>query len=264
MAIGLGGGQPPGFDAEEAAELLVAARRERRVLDVKRPGPPSAEDAYRVQDNVVQRLGSVGGWKVGAKGPAGTPTAAPLPASLIRPSPVDWPAATLGMIGIEAEIAFRMGKRIEPGEHLGPEAVFERVASVHSAIEIVDTRLADWREADRLWVLADSQSNGGLVYEPTGIAWKRQDFSDAEVRLLIDGRLAVEQRGGNTAGDPRWLLVWLANHCAAQRGGLAAGAIVTTGSYTGMIFVEPNAMVEASFAGIGTARIRFDLRGVPN
>jgi 2-keto-4-pentenoate hydratase len=137
------------------------------------------------------------------------------------------------MIGIEAEIAFRMGAAIEPGSGpLSPEAVYERVASVHAAIEIVDTRLADWRAADRLWVLADSQSNGGFVYEPAEISWTGQDFSEAQVQLSVDGRVEVEQRGGNPAGDPRWLLVWLANHCATRRAGLAAGAMVTTGSYT--------------------------------
>jgi 2-keto-4-pentenoate hydratase len=240
------------FDVEAAADLLVAARRERRLLDVRRPGPRTAEDAYRVQDEVSRRLGPIGGWKVGAKTPDAMPTAAPLPAGLVRESPQDWPAAAFAMIGIEAEIAFRMRDAIGPRSGpVAPEEVYERVASVHAAIEIVDTRLADWREADRLWVLADSQSNGGFVYEPTGITWAQQDFTEAQVRL------AVEQRGGNPAGDPRWLLVWLANHCATLRGGLAAGAVVTTGSYTGMVFVEPGAEVEASFDGLGAARIRF-------
>jgi 2-keto-4-pentenoate hydratase len=246
------------FDVEAAADLLVAARRERRLLDVRRPGPRTVEDAYRVQDGVSRRLGPIGGWKVGAKGPGVVPTAAPLPAGLVRESPQDWPAAAFGMIGIEAEIAFRMRDAIGPRSGpVAPEEVYERVASVHAAIEIVDTRLADWRAADRLWVLADSQSNGGFVYEPTGIAWAQQDFTDAQVRLSVGGRVAVERRGGNPAGDPRWLLVWLANHCATLRGGLAAGAVVTTGSYTGMVFVEPGAEVEASFDGLGAARIRF-------
>src|SRR4051812_36673875 len=101
------------FDAEAAADLLVAARREQRLLDVRRPGPRSLDDAYRVQDEVSRRLGPIVGWKVGAKGPDAVPTAAPLPTGLVRKSPQDWPAAAFGMIGIEAEIAFRMGDAIE-------------------------------------------------------------------------------------------------------------------------------------------------------
>ena len=42
-----------------------------------------------------------------------------------------------------------------------------------------------------------------------------------------------------------------------RRGGLAAGTIVTTGSYAGMIFIEPKAEVRASFAGLGTCEVRF-------
>src|SRR5215204_2047481 len=105
MASDLGVGQRPVFDAEAAADLLVAARRKRRLLDVRGPAPATVEDAYRVQDEVARRLGPVAGWKVGAKGAGETPTAAPLLASFVRESPQDWPAATLGMIGIEAEIA---------------------------------------------------------------------------------------------------------------------------------------------------------------
>jgi 2-keto-4-pentenoate hydratase len=73
------------------------------------------------------------------------------------------------------------------------------------------------------------------------------------VRLIIDGRVAVEQKGGNTAGDPRRLLHWLIDHAVRRRGGLRAGTMITTGSYTGMIFVDKGARVEAEFEGVGRA-----------
>ena len=162
------------------------------------------------------------------------------------------------MIRIEAEIAFCIGRDIEPrSEPLPRDEIWASVESVHAAIEIVDTRLADWREADRLWVLADNQSNGGFVYAPDGIAFRDQSFAEVPVRLTVDGRSRAEGRGGNPAGDPRWLVEWLVNHCARGRGGLRAGTMVTTGSYTGMIFLEPGASVAASFDGIGTAEVSF-------
>ena len=246
------------FDIERAASLLVEAREQNRQIEPFAPGPAHADDAYAVQEAVAYRLGPIGGWKVGAKAPGETPNAAPLLANLVRPSPTDWPSSSLHMIGVEAELAFRLDRDIEARkEPIPPDEVWASIASVHAAIEIVDTRLADWTKADRLWVLADNQSNGGFVYDPTGIPVADQSFAEAPVRLTIDGHTVVEGRGGNPAGDPRWLVEWLVNHCAQRRAGLRAGAFVTTGSYTGMLFVEPGASVEAAFDGIGNAKIRF-------
>jgi 2-keto-4-pentenoate hydratase len=246
------------FDAERVASLLVEARRQRRLIAPSAAGPAGPEDAYAVQDAVARRLGAVAGWKVGAKSAEATPNAAPLLADLVRTSPAAWPADSLHMIGVEAEIAFRIGRDVEPrGEPFGDAEARACIDSVHAAIEIVDTRLAGWAEADRLWVLADNQSNGGFVYDPDGIPWRDQDLSEAPVRLDIDGRTVVESRGGNPAGDPRRLLPWLLTHCARRRGGVRAGALVTTGSYTGMLFVEPGVCVDATFDGIGSVRVSF-------
>jgi 2-keto-4-pentenoate hydratase len=246
------------FDVQYAAAMLVEARLSRRQLGASEPGPQTIEEAYAVQDAVATRLGRVGAWKVGAKGPSEIPTAAPILSSLIRPSPADWSSRTLHMQGVEAEIAFRVGRDLAPrSQLLSRQEVYDAVASVHAAIEIVDTRLADWRNADRLWVLADNQSNGGFVYDQAGAAWLEQDFSAVPVRLCIDGRAVFEGRGGNPAGDPRWLLVWLVNHCVSRRGGLAAGTLITTGSCTGMTFVEPGTIVEAEFSGLGSACLSF-------
>ena len=246
------------FDVERAASILVAARREHRQIEPFAPGPSQAEEAYAVQDAVARRLGPLGGWKVGAKAPGATPNSAPLIADLVRSSPADWPGSSLHMIGVEAELAFRLGRDVEPRNRpVEPNEIWAAIETVHAAIEIVDTRLAGWRDADRLWVLADNQSNGGFVYDAKGVPFQGQSFADAPVRLAINGRTAVEGRGGNPAGDPRWLVEWLVSHCAQHRGGLRAGMLVTTGSWTGMPFVEPGASVEAVFEGIGTVQVRF-------
>jgi 2-keto-4-pentenoate hydratase len=252
----MGQGMP--FDVERAASLLVAARREHRQIEPFTPPPSEAEEAYAVQDAVTRRLGPLGGWKVGAKAPGATPNAAPLLADLIRPGPADWPSSSLHMIGIEAELAVRLGRDVEPrSDPIESHEIWAAIETVHAAIEIVDTRLADWRGAYRLWVLADNQSNGGFVYAPEGVPFRDQSFADAPVRLSIDGRRVAEGRGGNPAGDPRWLVKWLVNHCARHRGGLRAGMLVTTGSCTGMLFVERGATVEATFEGVGAIKVRF-------
>lgn len=246
------------FDVHRAASLLIEARASHRQVEPFAPAPASAPEAYAVQDAVARYLGPAGAWKVGAKSRDQTPNAAPLAASLVRESPASWPASSLHMIGIELEIAFRLGRPVPPRRGgVSREEVWDAVASVHAAIEIVDTRLLRWKQADPLWVLADNQSNGGFVYSREGLEVPERSLAEVEVSLLIDGYVAVEGTVGNPAGDPRWLVEWLANHCAAERGGLSAGQLVTTGSYTGITFVEPGASVAAVVQNVGTVSVVF-------
>lgn len=246
------------FNVDQAASLLLEARIQGRQVRAGHPCPTDAAQAYAVQDAVAKRSGPVGGWKVGAKAPDQTPNAAPIFKDLIRPAPAVWPGGSLHMRGVEAEIAFKIAEDIAPRPTLLAEReIFSVIESVHAAIEIVDTRLSNWREADRMWVLADSQSNGGLVFDPVGVPWRNDDFCNVAVELVINGQAAAAGRGGNPAGDLRRLLVWIVNHCALFRGGLTAGTIITTGSYTGMIFVDPGATVEARFSGLGAVSLHF-------
>lgn len=258
--------RPPGFAARQpnalspkrvtdAALLLIQARAERRLMTPPF-AIPEAEDAYAIQDSVLAALGPAGAWKVGAKTPDAQPTCAPIFASIVMSSPAEIPAARLGMIGIEAEIAFTLAADVEPG---GP-ALTERdlpalIAAAHPAIEVVDTRVADWKGADRLWLLADNQMNGALVVGDAKTP--DRDFTTLPVTLRVDGRVAVEATGGNTAGDPRRVLLWLLNHCRANGIALKRGTPITTGSCTGMTFVPPGTEVTAEFAGFGAAAIRF-------
>ncbi|KFC73086.1 2-keto-4-pentenoate hydratase [Bosea sp. LC85] len=246
------------FDIERAAALLIEARSQARQVTPFSPAPSTSDEAYAVQDVVASRIGAIGAWKVGAKAAGQTPNAAPVPSRLVRPGPTDWPSSSLHMIGVEAELAFRLGRDIPArSEPVSRDEIWASIESVHAAIEVVDTRLADWRNADRLWVLADNQSNGGFVYDPKGASLSAASFADAAVRLVVNGRAIVDRRGGNPAGDPRWLVEWLVDHCARRRGGMRAGMFVTTGSYTGMEFVEPGASVQAVFDGIGAVDLRF-------
>jgi 2-keto-4-pentenoate hydratase len=241
----------------------------RRFLDARHPGgslvvPEPGEalatsaDAYAVQERVVRERGPVGGWKVGASSPTAEPLRAPILAATIHASPVTLPAASFHVLGIEAEIAYRLGADLPRRARPYTEAeVAGVIAGMLPAIEVVDTRLADHAAAPPLWKLADSQINGGLVTGALVGAWRRFEPLVQPVRLEVDGSVVAEGRGGNTAGDPFRLLVWLANSCGSHCGGLRRGQIVTTGSLTGLRFVAPGARVRASLDGLGEVALTF-------
>ena len=181
-----------------------------------------------------------------------------MPATLILRSPQRFAAGRFAHNGVEAELAFTLSHDLPPRPQPYCVADLEAaVATVHPAIEIVDSRFVDLGAVDALSVLADFQSNGALVVG-NGVALPQAfESSTQEVALDIDGVRVVESRGSNPAGDVLSLLAWLANHAAARNGGLRRGDLVTTGSWTGMRFVASGTRVEAAFAGIGGVDVGF-------
>lgn len=151
---------------EEAARLLTAARGGQPLAELPQSCRPQSDaDAYQIQDAVVRRLGeTAGGWKVGAAAGATAAFCAPIYARMIRPSPVSYDASELRLIGIEGEIAFRLGRDLPPRAAPYDRAEVTAGATLDPVIEVVDSRYADFRSLDRASILADNFSNGGLVY----------------------------------------------------------------------------------------------------
>jgi 2-keto-4-pentenoate hydratase len=238
------------------AEALVAARRD----GVKISSPDrriDVDEAYRIPDAVARRLGPVVGWKVGAKAADILPTCAPLVAGTVHPMGGPPVFAAGKRVGVEVEIAYRLGRALASSPHPPTdEEIFAAVASAHIAVEICDTRWRDGEQVDGAWVLADNQMNEALlVGAPLDV--EAIDFADLEARLVVDGKTRVATRAGHPGGDPRRLLLWLVRHCVSARGGLSEGAIVTTGSWTGMQFAEPGQHIVAELSGLG--RLAFQL-----
>ena len=238
------------FQIKKAAATLLKARRERKPIPLPSPGPGDTAQAFAVQDAVAATLGPVAAWKVGRGG-----NAAPFAQDHLRVSPCRWPAEAFLRPAIELEIAFLLDRDIgRNGEAPSDDELRGAIRSVHAAIEIADSRFDTWPVPDRLWALADHQSAGGLVVESQGRPWVGAPLDRAVVSLLVDGKPAFEGEGTNPGGDPFALLRELAAHAAA-RGGIAAGTYVTTGSLTGMIFVEPGVEVAGEIAGVGRVEL---------
>ncbi|CAE6838830.1 hypothetical protein R69658_06628 [Paraburkholderia aspalathi] len=60
---------------------------------------------------------------------------------------------------------------------------------------------------------------------------------------------------GNPAGDPRELLVWFVNHCAAMGITIEPEWTITTGSYVGAHNVDKAGIVRGHIDGLGEVEI---------
>jgi 2-keto-4-pentenoate hydratase len=258
----------PGIDPiqddflRQAAELLLAARRERQPIEnlPEKLRPGTIAEAYRLQDIMISTLGAVGGWKVGAPSPTAEPVCAPMPIlGGFAESDATIAPHFSRYRGAEAEIAFRLGKDLPVrDEAYTRDEVAAAIASAHPAIEILESAFDDPDKVDRLSMIGDLQSNGGFVYGPAFPGWRDVDFAQESAAIVVDGAVRVETKASNPAGtDLLRLVTWLANEGQARTGGLSAGDWITTGSWTGKVFASPRSEVLAHFSSFGDVRIYF-------
>ena len=246
----------------EAANLLLNARRTLTPIANLPPDllPASDAETFFIQDLMIEALGSVGGWKVGAGSLEAPPSCAPMPLGGIGASGTTLAVTNHRFRGLEAEIAFFLKSdlpaRAVPYSY---DEVYSAVASCHPAIEVLESGLTDpTNPAVRVAKDADLQMHGGFVYGPAYADWQSVDFHRENVSLAVDGAIRVEATGSNTSGNLLRLLPWLANEGAARTGGLRAGQWITTGSWTGNTLALSGSTADAHFSTIGMVGLRFE------
>jgi 2-keto-4-pentenoate hydratase len=248
------------MDAKAAASYLIGQRRPDAVLESALPDelrPRTLPDAIAIQMATMAVLGPIGGWKVGAANAAAEPSASPLALSGIRTSPATIQARTRIA---ECEIGFRFAKGLAP--RAAPYTADEVVAAIgtcHATIEAVDPRFIDLKTLDPLTILADCGMHGGLVVGEPVARWRADMFAGLHVVSTVNGAIQREAVGSNPGGtDLMRLLVWLANSDVVRAaGGLAEGAVVTTGSWTGADLLPKGAQVVGRFDGFPPVEATF-------
>lgn len=244
-------------DVANAARRLLEARRT-RVQMVPPFALPDRATVYAIQDEVARASGPVAGWKVGARTPTAEPNCAPLLANTLRKSPAGFDGKAMHMIGVEVEISFHIvadiAARTAP---VGRDEALAAVGDAFIGMEVVDTRIADFQQADPEWLLADNQMNDALVIGDSVKNWKGLDWANLRVKLIIDGKTLVDQKGGLGAVDPVRPLCWVIDHAVRQRGGIRTGQAITTGSWTGLRYFPPGTKARGEFVGLGVVEAAF-------
>ena len=245
------------MDISQAVQQLLQARRSG--VQVKPPfALPDRAAVYAIQDGVAKATGPVAGWKVGARPPTAEPNPAPLLAGALVKSPAQFDGKAMHMIGVEIEISFHIVKDIPARRTpVGRDEALAAVGDAFVGMEVVDTRLADFKSADPEWLLADNQMNHALVIGDPVKEWQTLDWPNLRVTLAIDGKPEVEQKGGLGAVDPVRPLAWMIDHAVRQRGGIRRGQAITTGSWTGLRYYPPGTTARGAFAGLGGVEARF-------
>ena len=149
----------------------------------------------------------------------------------------------------EAEIAFVLSADL-PSADTTPEDVAAAVATVHAAIEIVDSRIADWKItfAD---TVADNGSSAFFVLAEQGLPLAGLDLEGAAMEMTFDGEVVSTGIGAAALGNPLNAAAWLARTLAARGEPLKAGDVLLAGALGPMVALQPGNVVRTKVAGIG-------------
>ncbi len=251
--------------AEEAGRIILRCWTGGEVIDALPDGcrPRTIADGYAAQRALVAASGEpVLGWKIAATSASGQhhinvdgPIAGRLLASRVHGSPCEVVFGANRMAVAEAEFAFVMDNDLPAREDAYTvDDVLVAVATLHPAIELPDSRFADFTRAGNAQLAADNACAHEFVLGPaTGADWRAIDLAAQRVTLSIDGRVATTGTGADTLGDPRAALAWIVNNHAAQGAALRAGDIVTTGVCGKPSAVAAGNHVVADLGAIGAA-----------
>ena len=149
----------------------------------------------------------------------------------------------------EAEVAFVLGRDLD-GANLTADVVSAAIDHVCAAIEIVDSRIADWRIsfAD---TVADNGSAAFFVLGEEKQSYATLDLENCKMALTQNGETVSNGVGSACLGHPINAAVWLANTVAAHGAPLKAGEVILTGALGPMVPIAAGDVIAAEVQGLG-------------
>ncbi len=224
--------------------------------------------AREIADRHVAHLlerggGTVAGAKLGATNPElmarlglERPFSGPLLSTALLPSPARVKRGDYIACVVEAEVAVRFARPVDAaGGVPSREALAEAIGELFPVIELADTRLAGFPALPPAAIVADLGFSGSLVTGAPVADWRGIDLATATATLTVNGEEVRQGAGSAVLGHP---LDALAQHVAerAESGqGIAAGEIVSTGTWTAPYMGQAGDRIVADFGPLGRVEV---------
>jgi 2-keto-4-pentenoate hydratase len=227
--------------------------------------PHDLDEGYAIQRALDDLAGPPAGWKIAATSAAGQrhlgvdgPMVGRLYQRQSRPSGSSLSVSGMQMRAAEPEFAFVLAKDLAHNAGgVGLDDVLAAVGSLVLAIEVPDSRYADFTAVGPPPLVADAMCGGYVILGPTIEEWRGLDLPAQRTRLLRDGDEQSAGRGADVLGDPREALAWMANEVLGRGWELRAGDVVLTGASCPPISVQAGDIVVGDFEGLGSVEVRF-------
>jgi 2-keto-4-pentenoate hydratase len=157
---------------------------------------------------------------------------------------------------VEVEVGFILSADL-PGEGCTEEDVLAATEALVPSIELIDTRITDWK-IGLCDTIADNASSAGFVLGEARVAPGDIDVTTIDAVLTRNGEVIAEGRSDAVLGNPVTAVAWLSRKVESFGVRLRKGDIVLPGSCTRAIDVRAGDEFVADFKGLGAVRLSFE------
>jgi 2-keto-4-pentenoate hydratase len=156
---------------------------------------------------------------------------------------------------VEAEIAFILERDLDM-DTISLAEVIRSIAYAVPAIEVVDSRIRDWK-ISIFDTIADNASSAAFVLGGVAKKIDQLDLRLCGMRLDNRGEAVSSGCGGACLGNPLNALTWLARKMVKLEQPLRAGQVILSGALGAMVPVTAGEVYEASISGLGSVTAVF-------
>lgn len=267
-----GGSPGAGHRHGAAAGALVASRLGGSLLGDLPEGlrPADQAEAYAVQrcaHGLLERsgFGPRAGWKIGCTTPVmqeylgiSSPCAGAMFQANIWRGHHRFLVGPPRRLGVECEIAVRVGRDLPPGGAACTEDdVAGAVVSCMAAIEVVEDRYTDYPALGTPTLIADDFFHHSCVLGPEHEDFDPRRLVSCTASMTVNGQEVGHGQGSDIMGEPLQVLAWLARSCAQWGSPLRAGDIVLLGSLVKTHWMAEGDVVSISNRELGEAGASF-------
>ncbi|MBB1299738.1 2-keto-4-pentenoate hydratase [Pseudoalteromonas sp. SR44-8] len=217
----------------------------------------STEDSLAVQQLMIAlNKGQVFGWKC----------LLPLDNGAIILAPILKPPQSFAQIctlyteqnkaRIEPEIAFVFAQNMPKQASYSEAEIDHAVSDTHMALELIQNRFSTAYQANHFAKLADGLSNQGVLLGPKINKQAAYDAAHITIAITQNNR-CHSYLGKHPCGLAQTPIYWAVNYLAKCGITLAAGQILITGSYCGVIELDTDVDTEIDYAGLGKYTVKF-------
>ncbi len=157
---------------------------------------------------------------------------------------------------VEVEVGFILSEDL-PGAGCTEDDVLAATEALVPSIELIDTRITDWKIA-LCDTIADNASSAGFVLGKARVSPRDVDVKTVDAVLTRNGEIVAEGRSDAVLGNPVTAVAWLARKVESFGVRLKKGDIVLPGSCTRAIDAHAGDEFVADFKGLGSVRLSFE------
>lgn len=256
-----------------AQELLVAEKTKKAIAPLTETYPNiTSEDAYRIQLAQVASKKEAGavikGLKIGLTSKVmqdmlnvHTPDYGFILDTMIFDEQQDIPVHQFLQPRVEFEIAFVFNKELS-GPNVTVQDVIDATAYVVPAVEVIDSRISDWKIKFEDTVADNGSSAGAILGEKRTLLSDIKDITNVQMVVTKNGEFLDEATSAAVLGNPLNAVEWLANEISKFGVKIEAGMFALSGALSKAVPFQEGDHFEADFGELGKVSATFAKVGV--